>query len=667
MAKIKETVSEKIKMISPSISHEESTSVEHQSSDETEIITQLKEKFAASEKRSQKVQILTLLPKSWSIQKIQAEFSTTTYMARQAKKLVKEQGILALPNTRKTNFPQETIDEVVLFYKSEEVSRVMPGKNDYKTVLKNGKRVREQKYLVLCNLNEAYQLFKSKKQNIKISFSKFADLRPKECVLAGGAGTHTVCICTIHQNMKLMIVGAHLGTLTEGEQHHLSDYHQCMIAVTCNEASSNCYLGDCSTCNNLMEDFISYMEQILSKNSIDDFVYKQWLSTDRTTLQTVSQSTEEFIETFHASLQILKKHDFIAKEQSKFFSDKKSSLKAGEVLVIADFSENYSFILQDAAQGFHWNNAQATLHPFVCYYRNDKELEHINCVVISDCLKHGTVAVHLFQRKLIKLLKENLDFDIQKLIYFSDGAVTQYKNFKNFINLCNHKSEFGIDAEWHFFATSHGKGPCDGLGGTIKRLAAKASLQRPYNEQIMTPRQLFVYARENISGINILYSSTDEWTNEAEILENRFDNASTIIGTQKLHSFIPLSQGKMEVKTVSTQNEGKIVQITKQNNTEFEDIKGFVTAIYDRNWWLGCVLDKYPDNGEVKLTFLQPKGPSPSFCYPSHPDISILKYSDILSLVDPITDTGRTYKLSKSEMDNASKNLKKRIFGKKFK
>ena len=42
-----------------------------------------------------------------------------------------------------------------------------------------------------------------------------------------------------------------------------------------------------------------------------------------------------------------------------------------------------------------------------------------------------------------------------------------------------------------FFATSHGKGPCDGIGGTDKRLAAKASLQRPYPEQIMTPRQLF--------------------------------------------------------------------------------------------------------------------------------------------------------------------------------
>ena len=28
-----------------------------------------------------------------------------------------------------------------------------------------------------------------------------------------------------------------------------------------------------------------------------------------------------------------------------------------------------------------------------------------------------------------------------------------------------------------FFATSHGKSPCDGIGGTIKHLVARASLQ----------------------------------------------------------------------------------------------------------------------------------------------------------------------------------------------
>jgi len=53
---------------------------------------------------------------------------------------------------------------------------------------------------------------------------------------------------------------------------------------------------------------------------------------------------------------------------------------------------------------------------------------------------------------------------------------------KKFINLCYYEEDFGIPAEWHFSATSHGKGASDGVGGTVKRLTARASLQRPLSD-----------------------------------------------------------------------------------------------------------------------------------------------------------------------------------------
>lgn len=67
--------------------------------------------------------------------------------------------------------------------------------------------------------------------------------------------------------------------------------------------------------------------------------------------------------------------------------------------------------------------------------------------------------------------------NVSKIYYFSDGVSSQYKNRHNFLNLCYHAEDFQIKAEWHFFAISHEKGPCDAIGGTIKRLAARASLQ----------------------------------------------------------------------------------------------------------------------------------------------------------------------------------------------
>ena len=45
--------------------------------------------------------------------------------------------------------------------------------------------------------------------------------------------------------------------------------------------------------------------------------------------------------------------------------------------MIADFAKNYSFVIQDAARGFHWTNSQATIHPFVYYYSANENVEHI--------------------------------------------------------------------------------------------------------------------------------------------------------------------------------------------------------------------------------------------------------------------------------------------------
>ena len=129
-------------------------------------------------------------------------------------------------------------------------------------------------------------------------------------------------------------------------------------------------------------------------------------------------------------------------------------------------------------QGYHWNNSQATLHPFVVYYRDeqDQKLKVINYCVLSDCLKHNASTVHSFQYVVLQNLKERLP-NLNCCIYFSDGAPNQYKYFKSIANLNYHYTDYELKAAWHFFATSHGKSPCDAIGGTLKHLIARASLQ----------------------------------------------------------------------------------------------------------------------------------------------------------------------------------------------
>ena len=124
---------------------------------------------------------------------------------RKAKALVAENGILATPNPKSgRSLPQETQRLVISFYEDDDNSRMMPGKKDCVSVRKSKGRVTIQKRLVLSNLRELYRNFKDKHPDFKVGFSKFAELRPPNCVLTGASGTHSVCVCTFHQNVKLL-------------------------------------------------------------------------------------------------------------------------------------------------------------------------------------------------------------------------------------------------------------------------------------------------------------------------------------------------------------------------------------------------------------------------------------------------------------------------------
>ena len=71
---------------------EEAPKISPQCSDESEMILQLKEKFQTMTKRSEQLQILTILPQSWTKKQIQAEFGVTDYMARKVNSLFVKRG-----------------------------------------------------------------------------------------------------------------------------------------------------------------------------------------------------------------------------------------------------------------------------------------------------------------------------------------------------------------------------------------------------------------------------------------------------------------------------------------------------------------------------------------------------------------------------------------------
>ena len=150
-------------------------------------------------------------------------------------------------------------------------------------------------------------------------------------------------------------------------------------------------------------------------------------------------------------------------------------------------------------------------------------------------------------------LKTELALEIQHICYFSDGCAGQYKNCKHFINLCHLKTDFGISCTWNFFATSHSKSPCDGIGGTIKHLTVRASLQCPIKDQILTMKNLFEFCNLEIKGIKFvhLHVTSKELDITRAKLKDLYALAKTIPGTRSMHQFILLSEQGINAKCVS--------------------------------------------------------------------------------------------------------------------
>ena len=56
---------------------------------------------------------------------------------------------------------------------------------------------------------------------------------------------------------------------------------------------------------------------------------------------------------------------------------------------------------------------------------------------------------------------------------------------------------------------SHGKSPCDGIGGTVKRLVARASLQATVNNQTFTAEEMYKWAVENIKAVQFFFLTSN--------------------------------------------------------------------------------------------------------------------------------------------------------------
>ena len=181
-------------------------------------------------------------------------------------------------------------------------------------------------------------------------------------MLAGTSGTHNVCVCVHHENVKLMLDAINLKHLTKDSDSPLKNYKDCINKIVCSQPSDKCFLGDCLDC-------------VASFSNLQEIKYESWKQTDRCSIISETIKVSSFLEILKDKLIKLKTHDFFAKQRAMFIRNLKENLEDGEIVISFDFAENYAFVVQNSAQSFHWNNNQATIFTTIVYYRENDDLK----------------------------------------------------------------------------------------------------------------------------------------------------------------------------------------------------------------------------------------------------------------------------------------------------
>ena len=149
----------------------------------------------------------------------------------------------------------------------------------------------------------------------------------------------------------------------------------------------------------------------------------------------------------------------------------------------------------------------------------------------------------------------------------------------------------------------NGKSPCDGIGGTVKRLVSSESLRRPFEEQILTPRAMYEWCEQNIKNIKFFYVSSNDVALHKSVIKERLTSAKTIPGSRSHHRFIPCNEGNLKMFVLSCDQVYSEVSACGKNKLHLDvigkvKIGSYVAAVYDCRWY--TIFCRYVCQSSVK-------------------------------------------------------------------
>ena len=210
-------------------------------------------------------------------------------------------------------------------------------------------------------------------------------------------------------------------------------------------------------------------------------------------------------------------HCFTKREQAASYQYQRET--ASLILLRVD----YTCQAQDEIQSEHWKQSQVSL--FTAAFWHSETLH--SQVIASDNFAHYKETVIAY----LDLILQSKPATLKALSIWSDRACSQFKTKYTLAAIAVLENKHDVKITWNFLATSHGKGPVDGIGAAIRHVW---NMVKSRQNQV-TNATSFTSTSETMPNVEVI-EMTSEMINNMELgLDDVFKNAVTLQSIANVH------------------------------------------------------------------------------------------------------------------------------------
>ncbi|KAK3770821.1 hypothetical protein RRG08_036422 [Elysia crispata] len=305
------------------------------------------------------------------------------------------------------------------------------------------------------------------------------------------------------------------------------------------DLETECWRNECDKCK-CGRLFLESMEQ---QDNREPIVWKKWCkdkSSGRIHIEFVEGWKDQLLDEIGTDWQKFLEHVRVKRIQSDSFEKDKANPRV--TVCHCDFAMAYSCSYQDEIQSALWSRASVNLFTVALYQRD------LPCRSLLFATNHndkGKNAVLTFLRKVVEGLKHSDVGDC--FILYTDGPSSEFKNKFTLKTIHEISQILQCEVRWQYFATSHGKGVVDGIGGAAKSAVRKRVLSKT-GPVVQCASDFVREVRKDLPRVKV----TEVTEEEISVNDSKWKDVDSVPGIKSVHC---ISYNKGICKLYQTNND----------------------------------------------------------------------------------------------------------------